>query len=178
MTFATIQNGSPSPLPTSDITVGDVQFSYSTMLLWTDAERASYGIYPIVDDAIPAGKVSTGSTLEKVGNVVQRHWTLADAPPPPVPQTISDRQFAQVLAMDGLITEEDALAWVKVGTVPARLQALVDAIPDAAARFSANMLLGGATEFRRDHPMVSQLGAGLAMTDAQIDDIWRIGATL
>ena len=100
------------------------------------------------------------------------------APPPEVPTSISDRQFAQVLAMDGLITEDDALAWVKVGTVPAQLQGLVDAIPDEDTKFAANMLLGGATEFNRNHPMVAQLGAGLQMTSAQIDDIWRVGATL
>jgi hypothetical protein len=62
--------------------------------------------------------------------------------------------------------------------VPAWLQALVDTLPDDGARFSANMMLGGATQFNRDYPLVAQLGAGLDMTNAQVDEIWRVGATL
>lgn len=178
MAYAQIQNGVPVEISGGNILSGDVQFSGETMQRWSDAERAGFDIFTVVDDPIPAGKVQTGSTLEKVGNVVKRHFTTTDAPPPAVPATISDRQFAQVLAMDGLITEEEAISWVKVGTVPTQLQALVDAIPDNETKFAANMLLGGATEFNRDHPMVAQLGAGLQMTEAQIDDIWRVGAQL
>lgn len=96
----------------------------------------------------------------------------------PVPETISDRQFAQALAVVGLISQAEALAWVKVGTVPPTLQTFVDAIPDAGVKFSANMLLGGATEFNRAHPLVAQFGASINMSQKQIDDIWRLGATL
>ena len=161
-----------------DIASGDVNFSHQTMLKWSDAERAAYGIFPIVDDTVPEGKITTGWTLEKVGDVVQRHFTLADAPPPAVPNSISDRQFAHALALSGLLTETEALAWVKVGEVPAALQVVVDAISDNDVRFGANMLLGGATVFERDHPMVSALAAGLAMSSEQIDAIWQLGASL
>jgi hypothetical protein len=56
------------------------QFSFETMLVWTDAERAAHGIYPVVDDAIPAGKVVTSSNLEfdVDDQVIHRRWTLAD----------------------------------------------------------------------------------------------------
>jgi hypothetical protein len=162
----------------SDITVGDCKISYSAILSMTDDQRAAYGIQPITDNAIPIGKVSTASHIVVESGKAIRKWTLADAPPPPVPETISDRQFAQVLAIDGLITQAEALAWVKGGTVPASIQSVVDGIADASAKFGAQMLLSGATSFNRSHPMVTQLGTSLGMTPAQIDDIWRYGATL
>ena len=96
----------------------------------------------------------------------------------PVPQSISDRQFAHVLALQGLISQDEALAWVKTGDVPAALQALVDKIPDPTIKFSAQMLLAGATVFERDHPMTAQLAAGLGMSSEQVDDLWRAAAAL
>ena len=96
----------------------------------------------------------------------------------PVPQSISDRQFAHVLALQGLISQDEALAWVKTGDVPAALQALVDKIPDPTIKFSAQMLLAGATVFERDHPMTAKLAAGLGMSSEQVDDLWRAAAAL
>ena len=58
----------------------DVQFSYATMLLWSDAERAAHGIYPIIDDQIPSGKQMAGFSLSLDGTTVRRHWTLIDIP--------------------------------------------------------------------------------------------------
>ncbi len=183
MTYAQIISGQPVDLnPALAVTFereGEtINASYETVMRWSDQERADIGIYPIVDDAIPDGKVATGSTLETDDGVVRRRWTLEDAPPPPVPASISDRQFAHVLALQGLITQEESLAWVKTGDVPAALQALVDEIPDPTIKFSAQMLLAGATVFERDHPMTAQLAAGLGMSSAQVDDLWRAAAAL
>jgi hypothetical protein len=94
------------------------------------------------------------------------------APATPVPQVISDRQFAQALAMNAIITQNEAIAWVSNGTIPAPLQAIVDAIPDANARFSATMLLAGAVEFYRDHPLVSVVRDARGMTDSEVDAIF------
>lgn len=155
-----------------------INASYQTVMLWSDDERAAIGVYPIVDDAIPDGKIATGSTLENDSGTIRRRWTLEDAPPPPVPQSISDRQFAHVLALQGLISQEEALAWVKTGEIPSALQSLIDDIPDPVIKFSAQMLLAGATVFERDHPMTAQLAAGLGMSSEQVDDLWRAAAAL
>jgi hypothetical protein len=178
MTLAQRNNGSPIELTGGDVRSGDLTVSYAAVLSMSEQARKVFDVETIVELPIPEGKIATSSSLAVVNGQIVREWVLVDAPPPPVPYTISDRQFAQVLALQGLITEADALAWVKVGTVPEQLQALVDDIDDDQVRFAANMLLGGATEFNRDHPMVAQLGAGLQMTSSQIDDIWRVGAQL
>lgn len=97
--------------------------------------------------------------------------------PPPVPDTISDRQFFQQLAVAGIITEDEALAAVKTGTLPASLQALVDAMPDGS-KFNAEMLLSGATTFQRNHPLTTTLGSAMGFTSEQIDDLFRAASVL
>ena len=58
----------------------EVQFSFETMILWSDEERAAHQIYAIVDDAIPSGKQTAGFSLALDGSVVRRQWTLVDIP--------------------------------------------------------------------------------------------------
>lgn len=96
-------------------------------------------------------------------------------PPPPQPEVfvppmiISDRQFFQQAAIDGYITQADALAAVQTGFIPLPLQSIVDQIVDPNEQFAAEMLLSGATTIYRDHPLVAQIGAAFGMTSDQID---------
>lgn len=98
-------------------------------------------------------------------------------PQPPVPEPISDRQFAQGLAVQGYITTAEALAWVGPGTLPAVFETLLAGLPPAEA-FQARMLLTGATEFRRHHPLVDVIGTTNGWSPEAIDDFWRFCATL
>ncbi len=91
---------------------------------------------------------------------------------------ISDRQFAQALKIAGVITFQEALAFVQVGTIPALLQGAIDAIQDQATRESAELLVAGATEFFRLHPMTIALGTALGWTSAQMDALWATAAGL
>ena len=97
--------------------------------------------------------------------------------PPPLPPQISDRQFFHVLALNGSITQKEALAAVKTGYIPATLMALVNALPDDQ-RFNAEMLLSGATVFERTHPLTNSLGAAMGYSPDQIDDLFRAAAQL
>lgn len=91
---------------------------------------------------------------------------------------ISDRQFFQALAMQGLITKDAALAAVQTGEIPEPLASFVAQITDPNEHFAAVMLLSGATEFRRDHPLVDAFAHEAGMTPEDIDQIWHIAATL
>jgi hypothetical protein len=119
-------------------------------------------------------------------------WTAADyalfsvtatdvadpVPPAPLgPQVISDRQFFQQLAVQGVITQPEALAAVCTGTLPAALATLVASLP-AEQQFAANMLLSGAVEFRRDHALVPVLSSAFGWTEAQTDDLWLAASQL
>jgi len=94
------------------------------------------------------------------------------ATPDQRPETISDRQFFQQLAIQGEVTEEEAIAAVATGALPQRLIDVVSGLP-AEQQFAANMLLKGARSFNRSHPMVAMLGEEFGWTEAQIDDLWR-----
>ena len=94
-----------------------------------------------------------------------------------VPQTISDRQFFQQLAIAKVISQEEALAAVKTGDIPSALSGFIAALPDAA-RFNAEMLLSGATLFQRAHPLTDAIAAAQGMTPEQVDDFFRAAAAL
>ncbi len=95
----------------------------------------------------------------------------------PVPETISDRQFFQQLAIAGVISQEEALAAVKTGDIPAALSGFIAALDDAA-RFNAEMLLSGATIFARNHPLTDAIAAAQGMKPEQVDDFFRAAAAL
>lgn len=102
-----------------------------------------------------------------------------DLPPtaPPVPETISDRQFAQQLAVLGTITWEEGIAWAARGALPPAMEAAVAALPDEQ-RNPARMLLSSATTYERSHPLAPMLGAILGYDAAELDDLWRAAAVL
>jgi hypothetical protein len=110
---------------------------------------------------------------EAAGNVIPAF----EPPPEPVPNNISDRQFFHILAVDGLITEAEALAAVKTGDAPAAFETFIASLSEGE-RFHARMLLEGATTFERDHPLTDAFGSMYGMTSDEIDDLWRRAAAL
>lgn len=104
---------------------------------------------------------------EKAGN------TIAPASPDPelIPD-ISDRQFFQQLAVEGRVSEAEALAAVATGTIPAAMLALINQLP-ADQRFNAKMLVSGATTFRRAHPVSELIRQLYSWTPAQADKFWK-----
>lgn len=103
---------------------------------------------------------------------------VTQPPSPPVPETISDRQFFQQAAIIGLITQTEALAAVQTGTVPAVLMSVVNGLPDQMQKFAAEMVLAGATVFERNHPLTEAVGAALGWTGEQIDAFFASAAGL
>ncbi len=91
---------------------------------------------------------------------------------------ISDRQFYQQAASAGMITKEDALAAVRTGFIPIALQAVVDTITDPDEKFLAEMLLSGATIYKRDHPLTEAIGAAFNMTPGDVDEFFIAAANL
>lgn len=99
-----------------------------------------------------------------------------DPPPPLVPASISDRQFFQQLAIDGIITQDDALA-SNAAVIPPALMAIITAMP-SEQQFAAKMLVSGATVFERSHPMTAAIGAAYGWTSEQIDAFFQAAAQL
>ncbi|QCN96675.1 hypothetical protein D3093_15150 (plasmid) [Azospirillum argentinense] len=95
----------------------------------------------------------------------------------PVPASISDRQFFQQMAVDGYISQAEALAAVKTGNVPAILLALIADMP-SGERFAAEMLLSGATTYERAHPLSVAIGEARGLTPEEVDAFFQAAAKL
>jgi hypothetical protein len=96
---------------------------------------------------------------------------------PLVPHVISRRQFFEELADRAIITEADALAALTVGTIPAVMMTLINGMP-AKAQFKAKMLLSGATQFERNHPLVEVFAQSQGMVKEDVDDFFIAAAKL
>lgn len=121
-------------------------------------------------------------------HIVARAKEFADPPSAVIPvipplnpygvPDISDRQFFQKLALDGVITKSEALAAVRTGDIPAAMQAIVDQITDADQRFAAEMLLSGATVFQRGNYLTEAVRTSRGMTSDECDQFFRDAAAL
>lgn len=100
------------------------------------------------------------------------------SPSEPVPAEISDRQFYHLLALNGTITQAEALAAVATGTIPAALDAYVDTLPTDLDKFNARMLLSGAVSFNRHHPLTLAVGAAQGLSPEQLDKFWITASKL
>jgi len=105
-------------------------------------------------------------------------WVYVAPPPAPPPEEISRRQFCQGLAVAGMITKPEAIAFIQGAALPAAMQAIVDGMVDEDAAFEATMLLLGAGSFFRSHPLVLIFAMAQSMTETQVDDFWRLCASL
>lgn len=93
--------------------------------------------------------------------------------------SISDRQFFMKAAIDGYITQEDALKAVQSGFIPAPIQANIDAIQNPNVKFQATMLFSGSNIFYRPDPLVESLLLDFGLKDeTSMNEFWRIAAQL
>lgn len=140
------------------------------------ARLMALGFSPMVD--FIAQDDGDGPYLKEwLSSTPQPNLETLPEPAAPVPASISDRQFAQQLAVAGLISQDEAIAWVSTGALPAAFAAFILQLP-SEQQFAATMLLKGATVFERAHPLVDVFGAAQGMSSAQVDDLWRAAALL
>jgi hypothetical protein len=130
----------------------------NVLTLWSDAELATIGVYPVVDDPIPEGQIATGSTLALDGDVVRRSWTLEPAPPPSVPASVTPLQIRRALLAQGLL--DDVQAFVEASSLETR------------------MAWEYAIQIDRDNELISAAATAIGATDEEVDDLFRLAASL
>lgn len=120
----------------------------------------------------PPSGYQIGGTL--VGGV----YTAPAQPtvPPSVPSSISDRQFFQQMAVQGIITQDQALA-SNAAVIPAPLLALIGNLP-VDQQFDAKMKISGANIFNRNDPLTIAIGTAYGWNSAQIDAFFVAAALL
>jgi hypothetical protein len=89
-----------------------------------------------------------------------------------VPEVISDRQFFQQLALDNFITHQEALDAVQTGAIPSVMEGFVNSIQDPVTQFNVRMVLSGATEFQRNHPLVDAISGYIGFDSDWIDQFF------
>jgi hypothetical protein len=145
-----------------------------------NAHLATMGYPPISGEDVAAIEACAVSarTPEAIAAVLAVEKAMEAEHAAKVPISVSDRQLAHALALSGIISHDEAKAWVKVGDLPAALQAVVAGVENAAQRFNIEMLLEGATTFERYHPATSQLAAAMGWSDQKVDELWRLASSL
>lgn len=98
-------------------------------------------------------------------------------PPATVRADISDRQFFQGLTLRGLITQDEALAAVMTGTLPAQIEAFITQLA-ADRQFAARMVLSGATSYNLDNPLTAEFGQMAGMDAPALSEFWQFCAKL
>lgn len=91
--------------------------------------------------------------------------------------SVTDVQFGLACVGAGIITVDEAEAWVARGVLPQALAAAIDTLPEdqrAAARIKA----AGERVFVRSSPFVVALGAAMGKTPPQIDALFVTAASL
>lgn len=129
--------------------------------LWTPEELAALGLYePASADPTPEGKIATGTTVVRVGNVVKFVSALEDAPvPTPADTPLTMRQLR--------------LGLLLIGGFPASyIQDAINAIPDATQRGVAQIWYDESATVEWGHPMTQQLIAGAGLTTEQAAAMW------
>lgn len=135
---------------------------------YTDPDGNYIGAFDGADPPLGAIEVPTAPEDARQ-KFLGGEWS---AVPEPVPDIISDRQFFQELANRSVISQQEALAAVATGAIPAAMLALISQLPEEQ-QFPAQMLVSGATTFRRSHPIAALIGGLCGWTAEQTDDLWR-----
>lgn len=88
----------------------------------------------------------------------------------PQTQVIDKAQLWEQLAVDSRITQDEALAAVRSGTLPAMIEANINLRP-AGQRFGIRMFLARAPKLAKNNALVRFALANLS--DAEVDQLWN-----
>jgi hypothetical protein len=147
------------------------------MLTYVKVEDGVVVNRAVFDEPMPQDWPDYASWIENED--AQIGWTYDGTtftgPPPAVDETIyaiSNRQFYQQLALDGVITQQEALDAVR-GNIPAPLGNAISTLTVGAEQFNASMFLASATLFSREHPVIEHIATTMGWTAEQTDELWR-----
>jgi hypothetical protein len=116
--------------------------------------------------------------LDAAGNVLEiRQRVEQPKPPDPVPERVTETQFMRAAVKVGIVTAAEAKAYLARGVIPAFVETAVAQIP-ANVRTDAELKIIGSDTFHRTDPVFAMLIAGGAATSEQVDDLFRLAATL
>jgi hypothetical protein len=99
-------------------------------------------------------------------------------PPPPVPQEVSLRQLLFALVATGFISGPEALAAARTGDLPASLEAAIKDGMSVEGAFAVDLTWAAMYSAERTNPLWTIVVAKGIATPEQVDDVFRIAATV
>ncbi len=93
------------------------------------------------------------------------------------PVVLTNRQLFIALALTGFISEAEALAAARMGTVPAAIEEVFASLPPQDA-FLARLTWATMREVPRNHPLIGAMVAANLATGEQVDGIFTLGASI
>ena len=102
----------------------------------------------------------------------------AAVPPAPVPQSVTDIQFALACVASGLMTAQEAEDWVGAGVLPSSVTAALSAITDPQTLAAVRIRIRGARVIERSNLVIDLLQQHLGLTSQQVDAVFVLAAGL
>lgn len=102
----------------------------------------------------------------------------AAVPPAPVPQSVTDIQFALACVASGLMTAQEAEDWVGAGVLPSAVTSAISAITDPQTLAAVRIRIRGARVIERSNLVIDLLQANLGLSAAQVDAVFVSAAGL
>ena len=96
---------------------------------------------------------------------------------PPIPEKVTETQFMRAAVKVGMVTADEAKAYLARGVIPSFVEAAMAPSPESA-RLDAELKIIGSDTFHRTDPVFAMLIAGGAATADQVDNLFRLAATL
>ena len=97
--------------------------------------------------------------------------------PSPVPASVTETQFMIAARRKDMVTWDEVDAYLGSGVIPAFVVAALAPLSDDQRR-EAQAKIKGSSTFHRADPVFAMLIAGGAATAAQVDDLFRLAATI
>jgi hypothetical protein len=97
--------------------------------------------------------------------------------PSPVPAQVTETQFMIAARRKDMVTWDEVDAYLGSGVIPAFVVAALAPLSEEQRR-EAQAKIKGSSTFHRADPVFAMLIAGGAATSEQVDDLFRLAATL
>jgi hypothetical protein len=144
------------------------------------AHKLHSGLRPVVDVAPvynPATQAVVGTEDVILTDKVERRPIIGPKPPELVPEKVTETQFMRAAVTLEIVTADEAKAYLARGVIPAFVETAIAQIP-ANVRTDAELKIIGSDMFHRNDPVFAMLISGGAATSEQVDDLFRLAATL
>ena len=157
-------------VPATDV----LTYPWGAIAVMDADELGALDLVRVVETAVPDGKISTGWSVEDVEGAPTQVHQLEDAPPPPVPATISFRQLVLGLLSYGKTEDAEALGGRAISP---GLQPIVDQMPPDQQLVVA-LTIQTMTEADRASALIDVARAAYGWTEGEADDFFRAAAQL